>query len=176
MLRAVGSTQVPAAIFDEVLPRLIQIGWIECYQRDPEIPHPPAEIPHLPAESAHYTVGNNTVGNNTVGKTEQGTGILSGTEWAESVCDRHPKVKHRALAIQALSELLSNPQFNRDEFDRVHLAWCSTSAWREKNGSFAPVLAEWIYDKGYRKMPEPEVSREPKGSDAIAEILKGIQE
>jgi hypothetical protein len=142
-------SRLPAAIFDEVIPRLIQIGWIECYQRDTGIPHLPAEIPHLPAESAHYKTGNNTVG-----KTEQGTGILSDGEWAESVCDRHPKVKNRVLAEQALMKLVANPEFDREAFDHSHIAWCATVAWTEKNGSFAPVLAEWIYDCGYLRIPE----------------------
>lgn len=47
-------SRLPVQTFMEVLPRLVDIGWIECFQQDGISPHPPAEIPHPPAESAHY--------------------------------------------------------------------------------------------------------------------------
>jgi hypothetical protein len=73
--------------------------------------------------------------------------------WAESVCDRHPKVTDRILALHVLSELAGSPDFDRDAFDKVHLAWCATGEWQEKNGRFAPKLAAWILDRGYERLP-----------------------
>jgi hypothetical protein len=97
--------------------------------------------------------------------------LPSGDLWVGTVCDRHPKVKDRVLAEQALMDLAGNPEFDRDEFDRSHLAWCGTSGWSEKNGTFAPVLAQWIYDRGYRRMPEGTNSKQAQ-IDAEWEALE----
>jgi hypothetical protein len=73
--------------------------------------------------------------------------------WVETVLLRHPKPKNRTLAEQALVKLAAGPGFDRVEFDRIHQAWCSTESWTDKAGAFCPVLAEWIDDKGYLRMP-----------------------
>jgi hypothetical protein len=73
--------------------------------------------------------------------------------WVESVCDRHPKVTDRVLSEAALVALVQTPGFDGEAFDDSHLAWCQTDEWREKNGRFAPRLAQWIGDKGYLKFP-----------------------
>jgi len=42
-------SRLPAAVFDAVIPRLVDIGWIEILKA--EIAQPPAVAPHLPAAS-----------------------------------------------------------------------------------------------------------------------------
>jgi hypothetical protein len=71
---------------------------------------------------------------------------------------RHPKTKNRSLAERALVDLAQEKSFDRDAFDRVHEAWCQTESWQEKNGRFAPQLAEWISDRGYLRFPSDETS------------------
>lgn len=74
------------------------------------------------------------------------------SDWFEQVYARHPRKKNRVLAQQALFTAVT-AGIDRSGFDRVHIAWCATEAWNEKNGSFAPELAKWIEDKGYMYMP-----------------------
>jgi hypothetical protein len=79
--------------------------------------------------------------------------------WFEEVYGRHPKKKDRILAQQALGNRLKDPKFKRADFDRSHKAWCATAGWRDKNGQFAPSLAAWIDDQGYKFMPEGQPTR-----------------
>ena len=32
-------SRLPSSVFEEVIPRLVEIGWVECFQTDTEIPH-----------------------------------------------------------------------------------------------------------------------------------------
>lgn len=49
-------SRLPSKIFEEVLPRLIEIGWVESFQEDTESPGEPAR---LPAESARSSAAHN---------------------------------------------------------------------------------------------------------------------
>jgi hypothetical protein len=71
----------------------------------------------------------------------------SGEEWFEEVYKRHPKKKDRSLASHYLSQLT----VLRLEFDRVHLLWCEE--WSKDKPQFAPSLAQWILDQGWRYPP-----------------------
>lgn len=71
----------------------------------------------------------------------------NGADWFEEVYSRHPKKKDRGIAAQYLSEVAVDPK----EFDRVHLLWCSE--WAKEKSSFAPSLAQWILDKGWKYPP-----------------------
>ena len=74
--------------------------------------------------------------------------------WFEEVYARHPKKKDRILAEQAIASGISSGVIVRVDFDRSHKAWCATDAWKDKNGQFAPSLAAWIHDQGFKFMPE----------------------
>src|SRR6185437_16966566 len=43
-------SRLPCAVFEELIPRLLQMEWIEPYQQVTEIPQLGAEIPQLGAE------------------------------------------------------------------------------------------------------------------------------
>jgi hypothetical protein len=75
----------------------------------------------------------------------------SGEDWFEEIYKRHPKKKDRGLAESNLSQSASKPDFNRAEFDRVHILWCEE--WSKDKPQFAPSLAQWILDQGWRYPP-----------------------
>jgi uncharacterized protein YdaU (DUF1376 family) len=75
------------------------------------------------------------------------------SDWFEQVYARHPKKANRVLAEQALAGLITSGKISREEFDRVHLAWCATEEWQRANGAFVRPLAEWITDANYKYMP-----------------------
>ncbi len=67
-------SRLPVELFNEVLPRLESIGWIECFEQVEEIPHPVAGIPHPVAPRAHArkgTEGNRTEQNRTENRRRQ---------------------------------------------------------------------------------------------------------
>ena len=62
-------SRLPAGLFEEVIPRLLKIGWIECIQEDADIPQEPAELfqpaPQFPASSRAREERKRTEGNGT---------------------------------------------------------------------------------------------------------------
>ncbi len=92
-------SRLPVQIFMEVLPRLVDIGWIECFHIDGVSPHLPAEIPHRPAESAHYRVGNG----------REGKGIVSPHASAEE--------SRKNAVVEAIIRGLANQQPDPQDFE-----------------------------------------------------------
>jgi hypothetical protein len=74
--------------------------------------------------------------------------------WAEAVCDRHPKSTDRYLAQQALTEFFARNPRDRNTFDKNHRLWCMEQDWTKENGKWAPILAKWIRDKGWKRIPD----------------------
>jgi hypothetical protein len=72
---------------------------------------------------------------------------LSAEDWFEEIYKRHPKKKDRNIAAQYLSQISAS----REEFDRGHQLWCEE--WSKDKPQFAPSLAQWILDQGWRYPP-----------------------
>ena len=88
---------------------------------------------------------------------------------AERMYALHPKKRNMVLVPGALeSAVLSGTPLS--EIESCHAAWCSTSAWNETSGRFAPKLDEWIADRGFTKWPE---GQEPKPkAEAAPRVIK----
>jgi len=71
----------------------------------------------------------------------------SGEDWFEEIYKRHPKKKDRGLAENYLSQIT----VDRKEFDRVHILYCEE--WAKDKPGFAPTLAQWILDQGWKYPP-----------------------
>lgn len=82
----------------------------------------------------------------------------SGEEWFEEIYTRHPKKKDRGIASQYISQL----SVDRVEFDRVHLLWCEE--WAKEKSTFAPSLAQWILDQGWKYPPNGNGRKPPRQS------------
>lgn len=76
-------------------------------------------------------------------------------DWWESVKQRHPKSKDFQIATVYVLEI---PEVNdrawRFQFDANHILWCNSPSWRDRGGQFAPSLAQWVLDKGYKYPPK----------------------
>ncbi len=167
-------SRIPAGLFDEVIPRLVDLKWIEevtgISHEGAEIPQDDAVKPQDGAPRARaVTEGKGKKG------TESKAGVLtmppSGerliAETAERMYDLHPKKRHVVLVLDSLSKAVgmeADPAAKLKEIETVHAAWCEEHDWTKENGKFAPVLAEWISDKGFTKWPK---GREPTKKPAF---------
>jgi hypothetical protein len=91
---------------------------------------------------------------------------------AERMYTRHPKRKDKALVEQAICRLwlrMSDPETEAPEVERVHALWCEVADWRKENGRFAPSLANWLSDEGWRKEPEIQMD---VGDDYVGKLMK----
>lgn len=74
-----------------------------------------------------------------------------GDDFFEKIYSRHPKKKDRGLAQTNLSQSAAESDFDSAEFNRVHELWCFE--WAKEKPGFAPTLAQWILDQGWRYPP-----------------------
>lgn len=174
-------SRLPARLFEEVLPRLVEIGWIEQLQSNQQSATTLGESADALGESANTSAKS---GSTLQGTTGQGTTWNRKTAngncaraldasiqidlWAQRFYERHPKKKDMVLVQGALYHALdesSNPRALLEEIDRVHALWCQEFVWLEQNGRFAPKLAEWISDKGWTQEPKPSISKEEYALD-----------
>lgn len=92
--------------------------------------------------------------------------------WAEAAYARHPKKKHKHLALLALKQRFSRDPAARERFDENHRLWCATPDWLERGGRFCPPLCEldghgFVNDDGWIHPPvrgEPDVGKRDAGS------------
>jgi uncharacterized protein YdaU (DUF1376 family) len=83
------------------------------------------------------------------------------SDWFERQYARHPKKKNRIQAEQAAVSAFSASEFTLEEFEKKHIAWCSSEEWSWKAGARAPELGAWITDKGFRyEPPEPKAAED----------------
>jgi hypothetical protein len=94
--------------------------------------------------------------------------------WADRLYDIHIKRKDRALVNAACLNVLrrcqqtgANPDQVFADIEACLIAWNGTPGWREKDGQYAPRLAQWIEDRGYEQWPaEPATANRTAIDDA----------
>lgn len=146
-------SHLPAELLDEVMPRLVSIGWIEVIgesRHGAEKSQPPAEIPHLPADRREQK------GTERKAAAPQDDGLPL-DQFFEERYAVHPKKRDRVLAQHALIEFANlRTLAGQEDFRKKHNAWITTQAWRDKGGSFAPSFAAFVKDRTWQYFP-PEV-------------------
>jgi hypothetical protein len=78
-------------------------------------------------------------------------------DWCATLYSRHPKKSGRVLVEGAMLRIMtgaSDPLALFAEIDAVHMAWCSTESWQDKNSQFCPRLAAWLEDAGWTRRPQ----------------------
>jgi hypothetical protein len=143
-------TRVPAAMFEETIPRLLAIGWLET------TPHEGAAIPHesaVPLRPTDYGMeGNGTEGNRTDVRAD--AGALPLDSFFEERYSRHPKKRDRVLAEQVLAQIRSiETQAVQEKFRNGHEAWVATDEYQWKGGAKCPTLAAFIMDRTWEYPP-----------------------
>jgi hypothetical protein len=77
--------------------------------------------------------------------------------WSERWYSRHPKAKDLPLVqrwcVEAWQRFGSAALETFRVIDRSHEAWCETDDWRKQNGRYCPKLADWLTDRGWKKVP-----------------------
>ena len=152
-------SHLPAGLFSEAIPRFLEIGWlIEVNENmeDITIPQEGAGIPHLPAEECLRARENGTEGKGTEWNGREvkiPPPNFYFHDWFEKIWKRHTNKRDRGIAERVFAESFFAGKFSIDEFDAAHSVWCATEAWTDKQGSFAPKLAEWIGDRGWENLP-----------------------
>ncbi len=171
-------SRIPATVFDEAIPRLIDIGWLEVIENNqsnlsgagsaratlsPEtagfardVAGTAHESARVAPESVYGMVGNGRVGNGTAAARD-GARQPDGfdlSEFFERLYIRHPKKGNRGIAERYLQEALRI--VTPDQFEAAHAAWCESEEWNRDGGRYVRDLSKWILDKGWLDpLPKP---------------------
>ena len=179
-------SRIPADVFAEVIPRLVDIGWIEEYQLladnppcspdnppcspddPPSSPDDPPCSPDNPPTPRVYIEGNGMEGK---GRESNDTDNATG-ECAERMYALHPKKRNLVLVLPSLEKEVASGELASD-IEACHAEWCRSEDWCENNGKFVPKLDEWISDKGYTVHPDG--NKPEKHVPTLKELIaKGI--
>lgn len=180
-------SRIPRAMFDEVLPRLKVIRWVEYitpYQVDIQIPQEGASIPQegasSRARSARFpslpfrSVPEGGVGETKTHQNGKPSNLPDGEirDWFERQYARHPNKRDKVLGEREIVEHLRLGKTTMAECERVHIAWCESEGWRWKHGAAVKqTYAQWISDEGYRYMPNGHAKTEATPETA-AQVLE----
>lgn len=160
-------TRVPAAIFEETIPRLLTIGWLETAPQDSAaIPHEGAAKPQesaVPLRLTDYGMeGNGTEGNGTDVRAD--AGALPLDLFFEERYSRHLKKRDRVLAEQVLAQTHGIETVAlQQKFRNGHEAWLATDEYQWKGGAKCPTFAAFITDRTWEYPPAT-----PRPEDATA--------
>lgn len=176
-------SRLPASIFEEVIPRLIEIGWLEDTQQNQQVGSKMAESPNVVAESAREVADSPDVvalqGRELQGITKTsfaagaagvlpfpgavpqfGDLVLSA---AKRMAALHPQVRTCSAnqVRDSLRKILDKlPKGERpaklEWIERNHSDWCRTPQWKKDGGEFAKGLEGWLAPtKGRYDVPAP---------------------
>ena len=140
-------SRLPADLFSEVIPRLIEIGWIELYQQDTELPPASASTS---AESGKSSALQGRERNRTEQKEQNGTELGAA---ADRMYRLHPKKKDLVLVPEALERSVARGN-KLSEIEACHAAHAITAQWLQEGGRFCPSLAKWLEDDGFTAWPD----------------------
>jgi hypothetical protein len=147
-------SRLPSGIFQEVIPRLIEIGWLEEVQSNQR---PATSSAESPTASAEFPTKVAAQGREGKGREVQDTEVAAAVQdAAERMYRLHPKKKDKPLVENALvdkAQKSTDPLATIREIETCHTAWCKTEDWQKSDGKYVPKLAEWICDDGYTKWP-----------------------
>jgi hypothetical protein len=180
-------SRIPRALFDEAIPRLKVIGWIEYitpHQAFTKIPQEGAVIPQegasSRARSARFpslpfpSLPEEGLGETKTHQNGKTSNLPDGDirDWFERQYARHPRKRDKVLAEREIVEHLRLGKTTMAECERVHIAWCESEGWRWKHGAAVKqTYAQWISDEGYRYMPNGHAKPEA-GPETAAQVLE----
>ena len=94
------------------------------------------------------------------------------TAFAE-IWARHPRKEGEARALKMLRVVLKKNPGALEAIDAAHAAWCATERWTKEGGRFAPRLAAWLADEGWRDEP-PQVKKDARPEPPPAKCGMGL--
>jgi len=150
-------SRLPSGIFQEVIPRLLEIGWLEEVQSNQQSATTSAESPKTLAESATTSADCGVTGQDRTGQGTTGQDIAA---VAERMYALHPKKRNLVLVLPALESVVSKGT-DTSTIEACHAEWCATEDWQKQSGRFAPKLDEWIADRGFTVHPNGKSPQQP---------------
>lgn len=99
--------------------------------------------------------------------TETGSKKTEPLYWSALLYEQHTKKSGKPLVedwvcreyVRCKDESLDFVEY-MSEIYRVHALWCATEDWQKENGRYAPKLAHWLADDGWKR--EPKATTAPK--------------
>ncbi len=180
-------SRLPAAVFDEVIPRLLEIGWIEEVSPEEveatDIPQEGATRSQEPAPSRARAEGNGREGNGTEGKGTEGEGVAGARASEEPPPPKNPpppppESLRDEMSLpcddEYLAGLQAEPAYSRHDvrnvFDKM-VAKCSRTGKRPNRGR----LIAWLNREppgaqGPRAGPSPP-SKVERGLSAVRQAM-----
>lgn len=170
-------SRMPKKLFDEAIPRLIEIGWIEeQVMEEEQLTLAPQEGAILPQEDASSRAG--AVGKRMEQKEWNRTERIR--QVAQNIHDRHPAHGCGMAEIQKLlTEILNRVPDAAHEhalksIDLNHELWCSTDNWKR---GYSRGLANWLAptkDRWKDAPPQSEFSPKTNGRGITAEDIAAL--
>ena len=184
-------SRLPAGLFKEVIPRLLEIGWVEEYQQDTGstagIPQEGAGIPQEGAVRMRALREGKGIEEKRRAHTpcapsrnekDPDPDPEKFSAWAEEIYALHPKKKNKFLAMQKLASRFAHDERARAIFETNHELFRQSKSWLEQGGRFVPALCNpddsgFISDEAWRYPPpdeeEDELMRWARDRDAARE-------
>jgi hypothetical protein len=159
-------SRIPLAIFEEAIPRFLQIGWLEITPNHPATLQDGATISHDPAPKCDNPAPGCLEGKGMEWKgTEEKHSALAAA--SERMYAKHPKKRNLVLIPGALVSAVSkapDPNALLGEIEAAHTLWSVSPDWTKESGRYCPKLDEWISDRGWTVLPE----RQPEESSVVS--------
>lgn len=186
-------SRLPEEIFDEVIPRLVEIGWIEIIPDDnardfiemQRAAGKPQEAAGLPQEGAALEPQDDAAlrarGRVTEGKGTEGKGTEIGArEWADEfyqvpitlqdlfgeLARCHPKPAELFKASQNFAFKVRAKRigaWNMEKIISMHASSCKSEDWAKEGGRYAPKLKDWIDGEQWSDRAPPASSNGKSG-------------
>lgn len=190
-------SRLPVMTFMEVLPRLVDIGWIECFQQDGVSPQDPAEIPHPTAESAHYREGNGSTGKGMVGtvpvdwstsriseetRKRKLTDLIATqlaptenpltVEELDTAWEMHHKPRGEQPRVLVFQRIVGmNGAFDLERFRQRHRIFCEY--WDRRDWTYCPLsFLDWVEQGMPLPPPEPRSNRKKSKNEELLEEIR----
>ena len=155
-------TRIPVAVFDEAIPRLLSIGWLEVVQQDSDSRQLSAEIPQVDAAIAHVPdelpaapcdlhVTTIQVGNT---NKQEHTADWDAESAFEELWNAYPakgRVK-RPLSQQYFLDKIRSAKAFTVILSAVKGKWSQSEKWAK---GFIMALPAWIDQECWKEDPEP---------------------
>jgi hypothetical protein len=183
-------SRLPAALFEEAIPRLLKIGWIEKMasnikelhegaeipQVGATLPQDAAEIPQDGASSRAGAVRNGTEGNGTEPNGNAGGFVAippasktAKPDWMHPEFNRLAGEYPNASGVELARQLWIGYVFDGVITDPADVfaglkRWKESSQWTRDGGQYIPGLDKWLSGKRWRDTPTPYVAPSGGGS------------
>lgn len=176
-------SHIPGRIFQDALPRLVDLGWIEEVQDNQQPTAMVAESADVVADVGRKVAAHNITLQDITEQTPKTVRELSDIgAAADRMYAIHPKKKDMVLVPDALTRAVERARKGNvtqplQEIELCHRLHTEAPDWKKDGGRYAPSLPAWLSDNGFTVWPEGKGPSKPcpKGrpfSESLAECAR----